>query len=57
MQVINKQIYTLHNAGGQRVEKTLLSPTLSTLGITPTAFPLINRPNDWKQKEFLERKI
>ncbi len=39
------------------VEKALLSPTLSTLGITLRAYPLINRPNEWKQKEFFRKKI
>jgi hypothetical protein len=32
----------IHNAGGKHVDKALLSPMFSTLGITPSAYPLIN---------------
>jgi hypothetical protein len=39
------------------VDKAVVSPTLSTLGITLWAFPLINRPNEWKQKEFFRKKF
>jgi hypothetical protein len=39
------------------VDKAVISPTLSTLGITSRAYPLINRPNEWKQKEFFRKKF
>jgi hypothetical protein len=39
------------------VDKAVVSLTFSTLGITKAAFPLINAPNEWKQKEFLEKKF
>jgi hypothetical protein len=39
------------------VDKTAVSPTLSTLGITFRAYPLINGPNEWKQKEFFRKKF
>jgi hypothetical protein len=39
------------------VDKTSITPTLSPAWITSSAFPLINRPNEWKQKEFFRKKF